>query len=186
MAEVLPIWAERLIRELHASDVRARRLVEPLTQDQLTWKPSPGAWSVGQCLQHLVRMNEVYLPPIAAALEGRRRGRTEQILPGPFSRWFIRNYIAPSERRARAPRPADPGPDVDPDVLRRFVESNDRARDLVRVAAEYDVNSIRFRNPFVPLIRFTAGTGLEIVSRHEDRHLLQAERVVAEPGFPAA
>jgi len=49
----------------------------------------------------------------------------------------------------------------------------------------YDVNRIRFKNPFVPLIRFTVGTGLEIVSQHESRHLLQAERIRESPGFPA-
>ena len=37
--------------------------------------------------------------------------------------------------------------------------------------------AIRFRNPFIPLLRFTVGTGLEIVAKHESRHLLQAEGV---------
>jgi hypothetical protein len=46
----------------------------------------------------------------------------------------------------------------------------------VERAADCDVNRIRFRNPFVPLIRFTLGTGLEILVRHERRHLEQAER----------
>jgi hypothetical protein len=36
----------------------------------------------------------------------------------------------------------------------------------------------------VALIRFTVGTGLEILTRHENRHLLQAERVRANPAFP--
>jgi hypothetical protein len=39
------------------------------------------------------------------------------------------------------------------------------------------VNRVRFRNPFIAVIRFTIGTGLEIIARHEDRHLLQAERI---------
>jgi hypothetical protein len=41
-----------------------------------------------------------------------------------------------------------------------------------------------FRNPFVPLIRFTVGTGLEILSKHERRHLLQAERIRESPNVP--
>ena len=52
-------------------------------------------------------------------------------------------------------------------------------RELVARAAGHDVNRLRFRNPFIPLIRFTVGSGFEITSKHEDRHLLQAERVVA-------
>ena len=69
-------------------------------------------------------------------------------------------------------------------MLERFLRSNDVARNLVRRASPYDVNRIRFRNPFVPLLRFTVGTGLEIISRHQHRHLLQAERVRQAPAFP--
>jgi len=42
-------------------------------------------------------------------------------------------------------------------------------------ASGYDVNRIRFKNPF---IRFT------IVSKHQDRHLLQAEHVKQAVDFP--
>jgi hypothetical protein len=55
---------------------------------------------------------------------------------------------------------------------------------LIERASEYDVNRIRFVNPFIPVIRFTTGTGLQIVARHEVRHLLQAERVKEAAGFP--
>jgi hypothetical protein len=58
------------------------------------------------------------------------------------------------------------------------------ARELIRRASSYDVNRIRFRNPFVPLLRFTVGTGLEIITKHEDRHLLQAERLKQSAEFP--
>jgi hypothetical protein len=36
----------------------------------------------------------------------------------------------------------------------------------------------------VPLVRFTVGTGLQIIARHNHRHLLQAERVIDLPDFP--
>jgi hypothetical protein len=46
--------------------------------------------------------------------------------------------------------------------------------------------SVRFRNPFVPLLRFTVGTGLLVINAHDRRHLWQAERVQDAPGFPKA
>ena len=50
---------------------------------------------------------------------------------------------------------------------------------MLLCALDYDLNRIRFKNPFVGIIRFTVGTGLEVMSRHERRHLLQAERIRA-------
>jgi hypothetical protein len=181
-----PPWPERLIAELDTADRRARDLAGGLSQEELNWKPAEELWSVGQCLQHLCAANEIYLPAIASALENRPPAPVREIAPGWFGRWFIRNYIdaSPGGRRARAPRKIAPAATIDPSVLDRFVRSNDAARALVRRAGAHDVNRIRFENPFVPLLRFTVGTGLEIVWRHQHRHLLQAERIRQAVAFP--
>jgi DinB family protein len=181
-----PPWALRLISELDAADRRAKELAQGLTPIQLNWKPSQDAWSVGQCLEHLRVTSEVYLPAIAASLPDRPLLAVQDITPGWFGRWFIRNYIEPSSesKRARAPKKIAPGPRVDPHILDLFLTGNQAARELVRRAGDYDVNRIRFKNPFIPVLRFTVGTGLEIVSGHQRRHLLQAERVKQAANFP--
>ena len=182
----LTAWSRRLIRELEGSDRWADNLARGLSGVQLNWRPAPEVWSVGQCLHHLYEANEVYLPAIAEALDHRLPSPVQDIAPAWFGRWFIRTYIEPSARskRARAPRKIAPAQQVEPSVLDMFVRSNVVARDLIRRASAFDVNRIRFRNPFIPLLRFTAGTGLEIVCKHQHRHLLQAERIKQAATFP--
>lgn len=182
-----PPWCARLTSELDAADRRATALAATLTSLQLNWTPAPAEWSIGQCLDHLCVASEVYLPPMSASLSGRRLAPVAEIRPGWFGRFFIRTYIEPSARtrRATAPKKIAPQAHVEPSVLERFIRNNDEARALVLRAGKYDVNRVRFRNPFIPLLRFTVGTGLEILSRHQRRHLLQAERVRARAEFPA-
>ena len=177
--EVSPPWCLRLISELNAADERATALAKALTPQQLNWKPRPGEWSVGQCLEHLSIANEVYLRAISNSLVGHPLTMVQDITPGWFGQWFIRNYIEPLPRskRRRAPKKIRPGAEIERSILDRFLRSNDMAREVVIRARHYDVNRIRFKNPFVPVIRFTVGTGLEILSKHQRRHLLQAERV---------
>jgi DinB superfamily len=186
--QTAPAWCRRLVSELDDSDRRATALAKGLTPERLNWKPRPDVWSVGQCLQHLCVGNELYVPAMAEALSGKRQAVVQEITPGPFGRWFIRNYIEPSPatKRARAPRKIAPSADVEADVLARFLRSNDAIRALMDRARNYDVNRIRFKNPFVPLPLFTVGTGFEILSKHEQRHLLQGERIRALPEFPIA
>jgi hypothetical protein len=184
-----PAWAKRLVSEFDGADARAQAIAQPLTRQQLNWQPRPGAWSIGQCLAHLAIGNELYLAAIEAALSKRRSGTpVSEITVGGPSRWFIRRYIAPSAQRknANAPPKITPPNTVEANILDRFLYTNAKARDLIRRAADHDVNRIRFRNPFVPLIHFTVGTGLEIISKHEQRHLFQAERVRDSPTFPVA
>jgi hypothetical protein len=182
----LPAWSIRQIFELDANDRRAQHLAAGLSSDQLNWKPGQDAWSIGQCLHYLLLFNEVYLPAISNSLDGRQRSRVQDIAPGWFGRWFIRNYVEPSfkSRRARAPRKIAPGERIEPTILDSFLRSNQEARELVRRASDCDVNRILFKNPLIPLLRFTVGTGLEIVWKHQCRHLLQAERVKQSADFP--
>ena len=187
-AAIAPAWTLRLLAELDAADARAIALARPLSGTQLNWKPRPDVWSVGQCLDHLCVAAEVYLPAISEALDGHQPAAVDEIRPGWLGRWFIRKYIEPSAetKRATAPKKIAPGARVDPGILDRFLRGNDAVRQFVRRAAPYDVNRIRFRNPFISGLRFSVGTGLEVLTRHERRHLLQAERIRDLPEFPAA
>jgi hypothetical protein len=115
--------------------------------------------------KHSSFTNELYLPVISASLAGKPFGRAEEIIAGWLGRWIIRNYADPSpnSRRARAPKRIVP---------------------VVRRGRDYDVNRIRFRDPLVPALRLTVGTGLETIYQHELRHLLQAERIRDMADFP--
>jgi len=182
-----PSWSLRLTSELDAADARATAIVGALTTHQLNWKPSADVWSVGQCLEHLCISNEVYMQPIADALRAMPTRPVNEITLGWISRWFIRRYIEPTSQktRARAPRKAMPiGSRIDRSILERFIASNAKVRAVIAAAHSHDINRVRFRNPFVPGVRFTVGAGLQIIARHNHRHLLQAERVTQSPRFP--
>jgi hypothetical protein len=179
-------WPARLISQIDAADLRAKSLAGQLSCAQLNWSPTLGAWSIGQCLDHLRVGAEVYLPAIAAALNHRFGQAVEEIHLGWISRRFIRAFIAPNPggTRAKAPVQARPAQSVDPSVLDRYLATNQKTRELIQRASNYDVNRIRFRNPFISWIRFTVGTGFEIIVQHQARHLLQAEGVRHSPDFP--
>lgn len=189
MNEALPPWGVRLISELNARDEFATSVATDLSVEQLNWNPRPGSWSIGQCLEHLSVGNEMYCNAVANALEQRATGAVEKVTPRFFGRMFIRRFIEPSEniRPAKAPKVVRPSKQISPSVLDRFIASNETARELIYRARNHDVNRIRFRNPFVPgLLNFTVGTAFEILSKHDLRHLLQAERVKNAPGFPTS
>ena len=67
--------------------------------------------------------------------------------------------------------------------MRRHVAVGGKA---AKKARGKNVNRIHFWNPFIPGIRFTVGTGLEIIAGHERRHLLQGKRVRTTTNFAEA
>jgi hypothetical protein len=180
---------DSVLASLDAAEEEAQELVKGLSIEQGNWQPSPGAWSICQCLQHLATVNTIYadtLQNTVAACPGRYKKPTQIIAPGLLSRWFVQSMDAPARRKFKAPAQIIPSPKGDPDeLLETFLKSHEPLREVVRSSRSLDVNRLRFKNPFVGVIRFTVGTGLMVINAHDRRHLWQAAQVKKASGYPA-
>lgn len=184
--QVQPHWPNRLIAELSNSDQSFTALALGLSEPQLNWQPDSSSWGIGQILDHLRITNESYLPPLSAALSNAPHSPVEEIHPGFFGAFFLRKFVEPSTETKPVPAPGKikPHSRVGTEVLALFLSINESTRHLIIRARDANVNRIRFWNPIVPGIRFTVGTGFQIIASHERRHLLQAERVKNSANFP--
>jgi len=171
---------DRLTEEVRAG-------FEGLSPDALAWKPAPDSWSVGECLVHLARINGLYRERLEQALaKARRRGTkaTRPLRGRWFGRWFTR-AVGPMGRSVRTPPIFRPRREVvEAGAMRAFLDEQDALRELVISARGLDLDAVRVVSPASPLFRFRASDALRILVEHEKRHLAQADRVVASPGFP--
>lgn len=179
----LPADLQSVLNELDRTDSEARQLVSGLSDAQLNWQPGSGAWSVAQCLDHLGQINFVYTAALLAAVRhaGRISAATYRpIQPGWFGRWFINAMEPPPRRKFKSPAKGRPGTHKSgEEVLSAFFASHNELRSLIHEARDVNLNRIRFKNPFVSLLRFTVGTGILIIGAHDRRHLWQARQVRA-------
>lgn len=185
----LPADIQRVLDEIDAADGAADTLAADLSDEQFHWQPDGGAsWSVGQCLEHLAAINELYGTSVQAAVDAARRSglkRSGPLTPGFFGRKFIASQEPPVKRRLRAPNLVRPRSTLTrAEILRRYHEAHDQVRRTIRAAAEIDANRATFRNPFLKILRVKVATGLFVIAAHDRRHLWQAERVTARPDFP--
>jgi DinB family protein len=191
---VRPADIRLLEYHLEAAERDARALVEGLTEEQGTWCPSAGSWSVAQCLDHLATGNRVYLRamvPAAARAREQRRERRGLATPGLVGRLFVRALEPPAKAlfKMKAPRTIRPRtmPGLS-DAFAAFMASQGDALAFVREHADLDLAGVRFPNPFIRGVRFSLATGLHVIAAHDRRHLWQAWRVrrEAERAVPAS
>lgn len=182
-------------RELRSTGEEAEELAAGLTPDQLWWRPAPERWSVGECLDHLVRTGEAYLETLDGAIDGGRRRGLLADGPGRRSlmgRWLVRflepppglGIPAPGRIRPREPATGGSGPHGDGDPLSAFLALRPELADRLRAADGLDLGGIRMASPFARFVRFDLGSAFRIVAAHERRHLWQARRVRESEGFP--
>jgi hypothetical protein len=166
---------------------RAQSVLGDLSEDQLNWKPAPARWSVGECVLHMLETNVGYSRAIEEKMgEARAKGKlsTGPFRYGWFSRWFVGLVEPPVKRRLPAPKTFVPPPrPAKTGDVQRFVESVDRIAEMNRAANGLDLR-VKIASPATKLVRLELGMALKLLGAHTLRHLLQAEAVTKEAGFP--
>ena len=115
MAQVVARTREELAGDFLDLDRRYAALLQDCTSEQLTWCPTHGGWSAAQCIEHVARVNSVYLLAIKTAIVGSRKlaESTDQPLrtAGWFSAFFLKSVSPEGKTKMRAPRIGRPDPD---------------------------------------------------------------------------
>lgn len=183
VSKELPADIRALLDQLAANDRSANSIIDGLSAVQGTWRPAPGSWCVSECLDHLATSGRVYLDAMqGTASIGRARGRTRTrpARPGWIGRAFVNMLEPPPKWWSRLQSPSKIRPLTAPPLapaLAHFLESQANVRTFIHATADLDLATLLFPNPFVSGIRFSLATGLHVITAHNRRHLLQAQRV---------
>jgi DinB family protein len=159
-----------------------------LSSEQINWKPSPGEWSIAQCLEHLILLNTPYFPQIEAIVAGKRRPRLWErmpLLPALFGR-LIPGAVQPESKqkvRARAVFTPVSNP-IDIGILTRFSAHQDHLIRLMKATAHLRIHEIILTSVVSPVVTYSLFDAYRILVAHERRHLHQADRVMRTQGFP--
>lgn len=182
-----------MARDPHIADVLHRvidatahgeQIAGALTREQLLWRPSPKAWSIGECYEHIIMAADLYYGVIGRALdeaEGPVEGNIPAWKPRLGGRFLMKGLT--SRRRLKTLKIFKPL-EVRQDVVHDFVRAQNELIALLRRADGYDLNKIRFRSPATRLVRLNLGDAFVILALHAQRHLRQAQRVLDTPEFP--
>ena len=172
--------------ELEQIGSEARGMFGTLTPEQVNWKPAPESWSIGQCLDHLIKSNELFFGDMDKIAAGTRQNSFWENW-SPFTSFFGGLVISSLEndgRKSKASAVATPPSDVPGDIVERFVEHQDKVADKVRAIQGTDWSKVVLTSPFLPLMTYSLEDGSRILTVHERRHLRQAKRVMESEGFP--
>lgn len=163
-----------LAPRLAALPGRTRALTSGLAVDSLAQVPPGGGWSVAQCLEHLCRGNEVYFPPMEAALARARRPAPARPHRRSFFGRLLLGAIAESNPRRLPTTRAMTPLAVRADVTGAFLATLERIAALARQADGADLRTGLW-SPLAP-IRLNLGDAFDVLVTHAERHLGQAER----------
>ena len=182
---------QEIQRRARNNTTLAEGLLRDMSPEQLAWNPAAKSWNALEVLDHLNSSAEQYFERIEPAIEQTRaRGQLDR---GSFRAGFFQGRFIqmlepkPGTRSLPAPKRFCP-PDrsaADCALRERFFENADSLQALLRQADGLHLSKVRFASPVTPLLRFNIGEAFWLLVAHENRHLLQIQRIRTHPDFPA-
>lgn len=174
-----------VMRRAEQVALHARQIGEPLTREQLLWRPGNKAWSAGECFEHLTITGSLYNERIRNAVAA---ASPVEGSPPPWratlgGRFLIKGVT--SRRRLRTAGVFKPIEGVRNHVVEEFLRVHSQLSELMLASDGFDVNAVRIASPVTRLIRLNLGDTFMVLTLHAQRHLDQAERVTGNAGFPA-
>ena len=177
-----------LIAAARSVSYDARTLFGKLNATQLNWQPDAQSWSVGLCLEHLIKTNGEILTTFENHVAGRHRKSVFERLPY-LPRFFggqISKAVQPENRsKYRAPKVFNPASsDVSADVVDRFVANQQKIIELLQASEKLDLHKTIVTSPAARFIVFSLFDAYKILITHERRHFRQAQNVMQIENFP--
>ncbi|HEV2352641.1 MAG TPA: DinB family protein [Puia sp.] len=155
-----------------------------LREEHLAYSPAPEKWSIAQVFGHLNLSNDIYirsiLPRVTLAPDSSDDGfRTTWLGEWAYGKIVPRpDGSVLKMRSAKSVRPAKPQGDPG-EVIQTFLRACDAMDDILRHASAKDLRRIRVPFHFIPFLHFSLGETMRFIIAHNERHLLQAQRLMA-------
>jgi hypothetical protein len=174
-----------IVQSLESAQSHLRRFTDKLQESDWNRKPAANEWSAAECVEHLNLTSRAYIPLLrdAVAEAGEVRHPPTTHYHHDALGWFLSKMFAPLRHlgklrlvRVKTTPAFEPKPGRSrTEILSDFVRLQAELISLVRSADGLPIDDVKIVSPFGGRMKYSAYSALVIVSRHQHRHLEQAE-----------
>lgn len=167
------------LRQLTIANRNAAQSFKALPAETLRYKPDAESWSILECIEHLNRYGNFYIPEIAQRIETSKFSKSAHFKAGFFGNYFAKSML-PREKlnKMRAFKSMNPNhAELDSSVLDLFLGQQEQLLQLLEKAADTDLIRVKTATSIAGWIKLRLGDTLRVVVYHNARHIAQAEKV---------
>jgi len=182
----MQIENNQLIDELLARMKKCTRSVkgfEALSVGQLQFK-NGDRWSILECLEHLNLYGDFYLVEIEKQiLTNPRRNTSTKFKSGILGNYFANLMEVKEGKITKMKSPKDKNPsnkDLSIKTINRFLKQQEQLVNLLNQCRSIDLTRTKAAISLTNLVKLRLGDTLRFFCYHIERHVVQAERALAE------
>ncbi|MCB0703983.1 MAG: DinB family protein [Saprospiraceae bacterium] len=181
-------------------NIESNRLIEDLIQDTkeylnrveqfkklpakiLNWKADDKSWSILECIEHLNRYGNFYIPEISKRIENAPKNQSSSTFKSGVLGGYFAKTMLPREKLNKMktfPSMNPLGSTLSADVLETFSVQQKQMLDLLNRARQVNLQKTKTDISISKFIKLRLGDTFRVVIYHNLRHLAQADRVLQE------
>ncbi len=179
----MKIATEQLLTQLKTDlgrQIKQTRNLNQLSYEALNWRERTETWSVLECIEHLKRYNDFYIPEIKNKMDGTPAKANLQFRSGWLGNYFA-NAMLPKEQLNKMNTFKEMNPlnsRLDMVLLENFEQQLISLNQLVERAKEYDLSKIKTSVSISKWIKLRLGDTFRVVVNHQTRHFAQIDKVI--------
>lgn len=184
----MKIPSEKLIDDLvnrtHKILNKAEEL-KTLQEKSLQWRPAPESWSVLECLEHLNLYGRYYLPEINKCINASKSSQPGHIFKSGWLGNYFANSMLPKEKLNTMKTFKNMNPihsDLNKNVIDEFISQQRQILNVLEKCRKIDLNKTKTSISISNLIKLKLGDTLRVVIYHNQRHMVQAHKVLSAKG----
>ncbi len=150
-------------------------------ENDLNFRISPDSWSVLECLEHLNRYGDFYIPELTNTISG--SGTVSQPF---FKAGILGNYFAksmfPKEKLNKMKTLKSMNPihsQLNRSVVKEFIKQQKQLLELLEKAGNVDLEKVKTGISISKIIKIKLGDTFRFVIYHNERHMEQVKKVLA-------
>ncbi len=166
--------------ELTQRNIDAAKLFTTYSIKQLNWKENPKSWSVLECIEHLNRYSDFYLPEIFQRIQDSKSIPAELFKSNWFGRYFSKS-VSYKEKLNKMNTFKSMNPlnsELNISTIEKFITQQHELLKLIDKAKAVNLDKIRTAISISKLIKLKLGDTLRVLIYHNERHIKQAESVL--------
>jgi uncharacterized damage-inducible protein DinB len=180
----------QLLTELKAQTEKIIHTVETkfnaLPDTPLNHKPAPDSWSILECFEHLNLYSHYYLTALEVAVTKATPSQPQEMKYTWIGKKSVAMMHPSNTKKQKTLKKMIPAQSrLTRDVLATFLNDQQRILRMIEKASLLNVSKSVVPVEFFKLLKMNIAETLEFVIVHQQRHLIQAERMLMQVSSPS-
>ncbi|MEP2772459.1 MAG: DinB family protein [Fulvivirga sp.] len=168
------------LTELTQSNTKEVQAFKELPIEKLNLKQDAKSWSVLECIEHLNRYGDFYIPEIKNRLEKSTHKKSETFKSGILGNYFAKSML-PKEKLNKMKTFKSMNPlnsSLDKGVLDKFIAQQEQFLTLLEKSKNTNLTKVKTSISISKWIKLRLGDTFRVVIYHNLRHVEQAKKII--------